>query len=80
MLLIIKTTLNTQYFFWMYGPIIDPPFNASSEVIEKRCEAFRLCISKGIIVIGIVKRIVGNMFIQYISQCFPEQSNIWEFY
>ena len=61
----------------MDRPIIDPHFDASSELIEKKMKLSDF-VSQGIIITRIVKRIVGNMFIQNLSQSFPEQRAIFE--
>ncbi|MEM4318159.1 MAG: DNA double-strand break repair nuclease NurA [Candidatus Nitrosocaldus sp.] len=48
------------------GPVIDPPYYTSEEYIKFRCEAFSNWLSKGAFVLGITKRVLGNLFINFV--------------
>jgi hypothetical protein len=48
------------------GPIIDPPFCTEEKFVDFRCEALKECLDKGVTTIGIVKRVIGRLFIDHI--------------
>ncbi len=73
---------DSEAIMFLDGPIIDPPFEASGEIVEKRCEAIKLCLTKNIFVLGIVKRVIGNMFIDHFSnfESLPEKQLLQDMY
>lgn len=55
------------------GPIIDPPLHGSKSYVQRRTFAIKEAFSRNIMVIGIVKRIMGNLFTDHYKSYFSNQ-------
>ena len=58
------------------GPIVDPPWLTDENYIAERVKVINECLSKGIIVIGFVKRPFGRLFLSYARENIDEHGII----
>jgi hypothetical protein len=64
---------NDGGLIFLDGPIIDPPLHGSKLYVQRRTFAINEAFSKNIMVIGIVKRIMGNLFTDHYKSYFSNQ-------
>jgi hypothetical protein len=54
---------NQEAILFIDGPVIDPPTKSDDEYVEYRCNAIKKCLDKNFLVIGVVKGVVGRLFL-----------------
>ncbi|MEM2214195.1 MAG: DNA double-strand break repair nuclease NurA [Candidatus Nezhaarchaeales archaeon] len=64
--------LGSESYILIDGPIMDPPLYAEKNYVSNRVNALRDCHERGVNVIGFVKRIMGNNYINYLSKEIDE--------
>lgn len=55
------------------GPIIDPPTYAEERYVNERVDALRYCCERNVDVVGFVKRVTGNSYLNYLKNRFQDQ-------
>jgi len=57
------------------GPIVDPPQLTDQKYVKYRCEALTECLKKEALVIGCVKRMKAQFFIEFLAEKFTSKTN-----
>lgn len=68
--------VNDKGIVFLDGPIIDPPLSSSQSYIQRRTFAIKEAFNKNIMVIGIVKRILGTLFINHYRSFFTSDESV----
>jgi len=58
---------NKDSYLLIDGPIIDPPLYANDKYVEDRVNALKFCNERHVNVVGFVKRVMGNSYLNFLK-------------